>query len=156
MAAVAPRYRANLVNLRHLPFRLSLCAKQISTVTSRRRHMRSLAATPVLALFRFLFFTALPLLVGLCGASVACDTNCFSVGKRLKSGPYSRNTTSSVATPIESMPVRSTPLIRVPSLAHRLFSPPLDRVRFRRVLHWGRLLSSALLPLQSASFARFR
>ena len=88
--------------------------------------IRSAAATRVLALFRFFFFTGLPPLVGLCGASVTCDTNCFSVGKRLKSGPYSVSTTSTVATPIASIPVRSTPLIRYK--AWRIGSSPRLRI----------------------------
>ena len=79
--------------------------------------MRSAAATRVLALFRFLCFSGLPPLFGTRGASVAWETNCFSVGKRLKSGPYSLSTTSTVSTPIASICVTSTPLIRCLTLA---------------------------------------
>src|SRR5213076_2601776 len=84
----------------------------------QRNGLRSLlseagaAATRVLALFRFLCFSGLPPLFGTRGASVAWETNCFSVGKRLKSGPYSLSTTSTVSTPIASICVTSTPLIR--------------------------------------------
>ena len=82
--------------------------------------MRSASATRVLALPRFFFFTALPPLVGLFGAKLTCETNCFSVGKRLRSGPlaqelkahYSLITTLTVSTPIASIATRSTPLIR--------------------------------------------
>src|SRR5207247_2215935 len=65
--------------------------------------MRSAAATRVLALFRFLCFNGLPPLFLTREASVAWETNCFSVGKRLKSGPYSLSTTSTVSTPIASI-----------------------------------------------------
>src|SRR6202047_3153855 len=74
--------------------------------------MRKAAATRVLVLFRFLFLSGLPPLVGTCGAKVTWETNCFSVGNRLKSGPYSLSTTSTVSTPIASIYVISTPLIR--------------------------------------------
>src|SRR6201987_4458161 len=74
--------------------------------------MRNAAATRVLALFRFFFFTGLPPLLGTRGAKVTWETNCFSVGKRLKSGPYSLSTTSTVSTPMASMWVASTPLIQ--------------------------------------------
>jgi hypothetical protein len=42
--------------------------------------MRKAAATRVLALFRFFFFSGLPPLLGTRGANVTCDTNSFSVG----------------------------------------------------------------------------
>jgi hypothetical protein len=74
--------------------------------------MRKAAATRVLVLLRFLFLSGLPPLLGTCGAKVTWETNCFSVGKRLKSGPYSLSTTSSVSTPMASIWVASTPLIR--------------------------------------------
>src|ERR1700734_711716 len=74
--------------------------------------MRRALATRVLAPLRLFFFSALPPLVGLCGASVACCTNCFSVGKRLRSGPYSLSTASTARTPSASIVVASTPLIR--------------------------------------------
>ena len=37
------------------------------------------------------------------GVDATCETNCFSVGKRLRSGPYSLRTTSMVSTPIASI-----------------------------------------------------
>src|ERR1035441_9836200 len=80
--------------------------------------MRSPAATRLLALPRFFrFFTGLPPLVGLCGASVMCETNCFSVGNMLKSVPYSLITNCTVSTPMASIPVRSTPLMRYSAAA---------------------------------------
>src|SRR5579864_6183661 len=74
--------------------------------------MRRAAATRVLALFRFFFLSGLPPLLATCGAKVTWETNCFSVGKRLKSEPYSLSTTSTVSTAIASICVISTPLIR--------------------------------------------
>src|SRR5262252_5100946 len=55
--------------------------------------IRKAAATRVLALFRFFFLTGLPPLLRTLGAKVTWETNCFSVGKRLKSEPYSLTTT---------------------------------------------------------------
>ena len=76
----------------------------------------------MLAVFRRFFLTGLPPLVGLRGANVRCETNSFSVGKRLKSGPYSLSTTCTVSTPMASMLVKSTPLIRY--RASRIGSSP--------------------------------
>jgi hypothetical protein len=59
---------------------------------SERTAIRKAAATRVLAVFRFFFWRGLPSLIGRRGANVACDTNSFSVGKRLKFGPYSLST----------------------------------------------------------------
>src|ERR1700691_977072 len=53
----------------------------------------------------------LPPVFAPCGAKVVCATNC-SPGKRLKSGPYSLSTTSIVSTPMASICVAWTPLIR--------------------------------------------
>jgi len=50
----------------------------------QRAPMRKAAATPVLALFRLFFLSGLPPLLGTRGARVTWETNCFSVGKRLK------------------------------------------------------------------------
>src|SRR6516225_1593680 len=58
--------------------------------------MRKAAATRVLALFRFFFLSGSPPLLGTRGAKVTWATNSFSVGKRLRSGPYSLSTTSTV------------------------------------------------------------
>src|SRR5215471_745241 len=74
--------------------------------------MRKAAATRVLALFRFFFFSGLPPLLGTWGAKVTWATNSFSVGNRLRSGPYSLSTTSTVSTPMASICVISTPLMR--------------------------------------------
>src|SRR6516165_10640844 len=74
--------------------------------------MRKAAATRVLALFRFFFLSGLPPLLGTRGAKVTWATNSFSVGKRLRSGPYSLSTTSTVSTPRASICVISTPLMR--------------------------------------------
>src|SRR5262250_2084582 len=74
--------------------------------------MRKAAATRVLALFRFFFLTGLPPLLGTRGAKVTWETNCFSVGKQFKSEPYSLTTTSTLSTPMASICVISTPLIR--------------------------------------------
>src|ERR1017187_7529838 len=83
--------------------------------------MRSPAATRLLALPRFFrFFTGLPPLVGLCGASVMCETNCFSVGNMLKSVPYSLITNCTVSTPMASIPVTDREPVRL--------SPDLDLV----------------------------
>src|SRR5215471_19361160 len=59
----------------------------------------------------FLFEWFAPLL-GTRGAKVMWATNSFSVGKRLRSGPYSLSTTSTVSTPMASICVISTPLMR--------------------------------------------
>jgi Uma2 family endonuclease len=80
----------------------------------------------VLAVFRFFLRTGLPPLIGLRGASVTCDTNSFSVGNRLKSGPYSLRTTCTVSTPIASMPVKIHAAHAVERRTHRLFAPFLD------------------------------
>src|SRR5215472_14512207 len=74
--------------------------------------MRKAAATRVLALFRFFFLSGLPPLLGTRGAKVTWATNSFSVGKRLRLGPYSLITTSTVSTPMASICVISTPLMR--------------------------------------------
>src|ERR1017187_6109767 len=135
--------------------------------------MRSPAATRLLALPRFFrLFTGLPPLVGLCGASVMCETNCFSVGNMLKSVPYSPITNCTVSTPMASIPVRSTPLMRYSAwrrgssprflIAFALFGlfnlgegdqkargrPPslFDRLRLIWVVQFGRLFSAALFP----------
>src|SRR5436309_6308163 len=107
--------------------------------------MRSAAATRVLALFRFLCFSGLSPLFGTRGASVAWKTNCFSVGKRLQSGPYSLSTTSTVSTPMASICVTSTPAHPVQSLAHRLLPP---RFGFLQVLHRRHRSPRMLFSLQ--------
>jgi len=56
--------------------------------------------------------SGLPPLLGTRGAKVTWATNSFSVGKRLRSGPYSLITTSTVSTPRASICVISTPVIR--------------------------------------------
>src|ERR1017187_4319931 len=117
--------------------------------------MRSPAATRLLALPRFFrFFTGLPPLVGLCGASVMCETNCFSVGNMLKSVPYSLITNCTASTPMASIPARPTPLMRHPArpadavqrLAQGFFPSLFDRLRLIWVVQFGRLFSAALFP----------
>src|SRR6516225_6927086 len=111
--------------------------------------MRSAPATRELAEFRRFFLTGLPPLVGRWGASVTCDTNSFSVGKRLKSGPYSLSTTCTISTPMASMLVISAPLIRYS--ACRIGSWPFfDRLGFLRILHRRRRLVPKLLRLHGA------
>src|ERR1039457_3855866 len=109
--------------------------------------MRSPAATRLLALPRFFrFFTGLPPLVGLCGASVMCETNCFSVGNMLKSVPYSLITNCTVSTPMASIPVRSTPLMRY-SAWRRGSSPRFLIACAFRLAQFRRRLPAALFPL---------
>jgi len=93
--------------------------------------MRNAAATRVLALLRFFLRIGLLPLFGTRGASVACEMNCFSVGNRLRSGPYSLSTICTVSTPTASICVMSTPLIRYS--AWRAGSWP----RFRKLLILG-------------------
>src|SRR5271169_3870562 len=102
-------------------------------------------------------------LLGTCGAKVTWETNCFSVGKRLKLEPYSLSTTSTVSTPMASICVMSTPLIRYN--AWRLASCPRFLIIFALLLFgrggaiWPRCSSRSISPSLrtiSCSYAAIR
>ena len=127
--------------LRHAP--IVGTERGLTATDGQGAAMRSAAPTRAVVLPGFLrVATGLPPLVGLCGARPTWATNCFSVAKPVKFGPYSLSTTLTVSTPSASIVVRSTLLRRrsagVISASCRSSSRSLQ-ARLDRVIHLQRL-----------------
>jgi len=111
--------------------------------------MRQATAPRLLAPFRFFFLTGWPPRLGTCGAPLHGQTNCFSVGKPLQSGPYALSTTAPFLLPSHrcAWPPHAHP---VPSLRHRLWTAILEQAgpggHFYRRRGWSPLV----FPFQPA------